>query len=115
MITVPKDHMGLDQAPLLLLTDANTALGQPDGAHVGDARLEPETEAGEALHTLLARLDLVAVNTFSRIHSGQHDTFANTQGASSRIDFVCIQRSIAQGVHGSSLEHLARRPCEQSL
>ena len=76
--------------PIIILMDANTRLGKQTSPAVGNLAPDEVNMASTALHDMLLRHNLSAVNTFSHIHQGRSHTWENNQGHHSRIDYVCV-------------------------
>ena len=76
--------------PIIILMDANTRLGKQTSPAVGNLAPDEVNMASTALHDMLLRHNLSAVNTFSHIHQGRSHTWENNQSHQSRIDYVCV-------------------------
>ena len=88
---------------VIVLTDANSHLGEVESSAVGDLAPETENASGVAFHCFLQEHDLAAANTFSQCHSGSHATWCSAQGGLRRLDYVALPVSWLPGVRTSVL------------
>ena len=74
--------------PILLLTDANAAVGATTSQHIGDYQAAKEDPKAEAFEAFLSRNDLWLPATFEAYQKGHGATWTHTSGSSRRIDYI---------------------------
>ncbi|OLQ09884.1 hypothetical protein AK812_SmicGene6444 [Symbiodinium microadriaticum] len=81
--------------PLLVLTDANSRLGQLLSPSVGPVAAVAETAAGAAFHEFLLRHNLFLPATMPDVHRGDTWTWCSAAGERHRIDYVAFPQAWA--------------------
>ncbi|CAE7621674.1 CFDP2, partial [Symbiodinium necroappetens] len=82
-----------NDAPLLVLADANCRVGSLASPAVGTHAAEVETPAGSAFHDFLSRHLLCLPATMDSCHSGPSWTWRSALGDRHRIDFVAVPQA----------------------
>ena len=87
-------HAAVPQAyakwPLILLCDANAAVGFETSQHIGEHQASKQDEKAAAFESFIARNELWIPSTFAEYHQGDGMTWEHTSGKKKRLDYVCI-------------------------
>ena len=80
------------QWPLILLCDANAAVGATSTAHVGDFQSGKPEEKAAPFESFVVKQDLWLPATFEDYQEGEGHTWTHTSGKCRRIDYVGLPR-----------------------
>ena len=87
-------HAAVPQAyakwPMILLCDANAAVGAETSPHIGDHQASKKDDKAVAFESFIARNELWIPSTFAEHQRGEGMTWEHTSGKKKRLDYVCI-------------------------